>query len=211
MRLGPAQSNDGVIVIAATNLPETLDAALTRPGRFDRMVNVPLPDVGGRREARKRLARPCLPAADQPRRSWQHQKPCDRPLSTLKPRKRENSINPPYVNRTPPCARLSVLQIIKHYLKDKPTDPAVSIEALARGTTGFSGAELSNLINMAAIRAAVTGADRLDERLLDWARDRVRRVAPVTSLHPTSGCSKASLCSVDRFCAVGAARPLERR
>lgn len=46
------ESNEGVIVIAATNLPETLDAALTRPGRFDRTVHVPLPDIGGRREAR---------------------------------------------------------------------------------------------------------------------------------------------------------------
>ena len=44
------ESNEGVIVMAATNLPETLDAALKRPGRFDRMVAVPLPDVRGRKE-----------------------------------------------------------------------------------------------------------------------------------------------------------------
>ena len=107
------EANDGVIVLAATNLPETLDAALTRPGRFDRQVHVPLPDIGGRR------------------------------------------------------------QIIAHYLADKPTAPGVSTDALARGTAGFSGAELQNLINTAAIRAAVTGASELDERLLDWAKDRV--------------------------------------
>ena len=53
-------------------------------------------------------------------------------------------------------------QIIAHYLAEKRCAPSVDAEALARGTSGFSGAELANLINMAAIRAAVTGARALD-------------------------------------------------
>ena len=76
------EQNEGIIVIAATNIPEQLDPALTRPGRFDRHVHVPNPDIGGRRE------------------------------------------------------------ILTHYLADKPTDEDVDVEALARGTSGFSGAEL---------------------------------------------------------------------
>ena len=107
------EATEGVIVLAATNLAETLDPALTRPGRFDRTVHVPLPDVGGRRA------------------------------------------------------------ILGHYLGDKPLAPDIDVGALARGTAGFSGAELANLVNVAAIRAAVQGADRIDSALLDWAKDRV--------------------------------------
>jgi len=107
------EANEGVIVLAATNLPETLDGALTRPGRFDRVVHVPMPDVGGRRA------------------------------------------------------------ILGHYLGDKPTAADVDVAALARGTGGLSGAELFNLINVAAIRAAVLDKERIDASLLDWARDRV--------------------------------------
>ena len=107
------ESNDGVIVIAATNSPETLDAALTRPGRFDRHVHIPVPDVKGRRA------------------------------------------------------------ILTHYLADKPLTADVDVDVLARGTSGMSGAELSNLVNTAAIQAAVTGEERVSARLLDWARDRV--------------------------------------
>lgn len=59
--------------------------------------------------------------------------------------------------------------------------PTVDVGVLARGTTGFSGAELANLVNMAAIRAAVTGAEKIDEGLLDWARDRVLMGAERTS------------------------------
>ena len=107
------EASEGVVVLAATNLAETLDAALTRPGRFDRTVHVPVPDIGGRRA------------------------------------------------------------ILQHYLKDKPVAGDVDVAVLARGTSGFSGAELSNLVNVAAIRAAVQGEDRITASLLDWARDRV--------------------------------------
>ena len=107
------EANEGVVVLAATNLAETLDPALTRPGRFDRTVAVPVPDVGGRRA------------------------------------------------------------ILQHYLRDKPVASDVDVGVLARGTTGFSGAELANLVNVAAIRAAVVGEERITAGLLDWARDRV--------------------------------------
>ena len=107
------EQNEGIIVIAATNIPEQLDPALTRPGRFDRHVHVPNPDIGGRRE------------------------------------------------------------ILTHYLADKPTDEDVDVEALARGTSGFSGAELFNLVNTAAVQAAVSGETSIGAARLDWAKDRI--------------------------------------
>ena len=107
------QKPSGIIVIAATNIPEQLDPALTRPGRFDRLVHVPNPDVGGRRE------------------------------------------------------------ILKHYLKDKPVDDNVEVEGIARGTAGFSGAELFNLVNMAAVQAAVSGETTISLQRLEWAKDRI--------------------------------------
>src|SRR5690348_1851447 len=82
------KQSSGIIVIAATNLPESLDPALTRPGRFDKIINVPVPDLVGRK------------------------------------------------------------QIIDLYLRKTKYDPStVDSVTLARGTTGFTGAELSNLIN----------------------------------------------------------------
>eukprot|EP00241_Pyramimonas_parkeae_P002514 CAMPEP_0114254554 /NCGR_PEP_ID=MMETSP0058-20121206/17045_1 /TAXON_ID=36894 /ORGANISM="Pyramimonas parkeae, CCMP726" /LENGTH=514 /DNA_ID=CAMNT_0001368789 /DNA_START=26 /DNA_END=1571 /DNA_ORIENTATION=- len=108
------ENNDGIIVLAATNLPETLDSALTRPGRFDRHIQVPNPDVKGRQ------------------------------------------------------------QIIEHYLQDKPVDSGVDAHLLARGTPGFSGADLYNLINVAdGDPAAIEDADRISSKLLDAAKDRV--------------------------------------
>ena len=107
------EQNEGIIVIAATNIPEQLDPALTRPGRFDRRVHVPNPDIGGRRE------------------------------------------------------------ILAHYLSDKPVEPEVNIESLARGTSGFSGAELFNLVNMAAVQAAVSGETTIGNDRLEWAKDRI--------------------------------------
>ena len=107
------EQNEGIIVIAATNIPEQLDPALTRPGRFDRLIHVPHPDIGGRRE------------------------------------------------------------ILAHYLADKPVEADVDVESLARGTSGFSGAELFNLVNMACVQAAVTGETTITSELLDWAKDRI--------------------------------------
>jgi cell division protease FtsH len=86
--------NEGIIVLAATNRPDVLDPALLRPGRFDRQVVVPLPDVKGR------------------------------------------------------------LEIIKVHSKKIPLEEDVELETLARGTPGFSGADLANLINEAALLAA---------------------------------------------------------
>ena len=108
------ESNEGVIVLAATNLPESLDSALTRPGRFDRHVTVPSPDVQGRRE------------------------------------------------------------ILELYLKDKPVDyETVSIDALARGTTGFSGADLYNLVNTAAVQAAMQNLQHINGATLEFAKDKI--------------------------------------
>ena len=103
----------GVVIIAATNFPKLLDKALTRPGRFDRKVNVPLPDVRGR------------------------------------------------------------LQILKHYLKSVRVAPGVDPVNIARGTPGFSGADLENLVNQAAVRASRTKAKYVEPQHLDWATDRI--------------------------------------
>lgn len=107
------EPNENIVVIAATNVPETLDAALTRPGRFDRRIHVPNPDIGGRRE------------------------------------------------------------ILSHYLEDKPKDDTVNIETLARATAGFTGADLANLVNTAAVQGALEEEDKLTGHRLDWARDRI--------------------------------------
>ncbi|KAL8871238.1 MAG: hypothetical protein Q9174_002891 [Haloplaca sp. 1 TL-2023] len=103
----------GVIVIAATNLPRTLDKALTRPGRFDRNIDVPLPDVRGRQ-------------------------------SILK-------------------SKMQKVQIA--------TD--VDEEKLARGTPGFSGAELENLINQAAVHASRDQKPKVSMLDFEWAKDKI--------------------------------------
>ncbi|KAK8930777.1 hypothetical protein KSP39_PZI016147 [Platanthera zijinensis] len=107
------EQNDGIILMAATNLPEILDPALTRPGRFDRHIVVPSPDVRGRQE------------------------------------------------------------ILELYLQEKPLSDDVDIKSIARGTPGFNGADLANLVNIAAIKAAVEGADKLASAQLEFAKDRI--------------------------------------
>ncbi|KAF8954527.1 hypothetical protein BGZ46_002886 [Entomortierella lignicola] len=104
---------EGVIIIAATNFPELLDKALVRPGRFDRHVNVPLPDVRGR------------------------------------------------------------MQILKHHLKNVNTSPTVDISVIARGTPGFSGADLANLINQAAIQASREGVSEVGIKQFEHAKDKI--------------------------------------
>ena len=107
------ESNDGVILIAATNRPDVLDPALLRPGRFDRRIVVPRPDVKGR------------------------------------------------------------LGILKVHTKKTPLAPGVDLEVIARGTPGFSGADLENLVNEAALLAARADKDRLDGHDFEMAKDKV--------------------------------------
>jgi cell division protease FtsH len=103
----------GVIVIAATNRAEVLDSALTRPGRFDRVIEVELPDVGERRE------------------------------------------------------------ILAVHLRDKPLADDVEVGQIARNTYGFSGADLSNLANEAAIHAARRGGEQISHADFDDAYDKI--------------------------------------
>jgi cell division protease FtsH len=107
-------TTDGIIIIAATNRPDVLDPALLRPGRFDRQITVPLPDVRGR-EA-----------------------------------------------------------ILKVHAKNVKLDPTVDLTVIARGTPGYSGAELANLLNEAALLAARTNKKAVGMEELEEARDKVR-------------------------------------
>ncbi|HTG20843.1 MAG TPA: AAA family ATPase, partial [Reyranella sp.] len=106
-------SNEGVILIAATNRPDVLDPALLRPGRFDRQVVVPNPDVGGREK------------------------------------------------------------ILKVHMRKVPLAPDVDPRVLARGTPGFSGADLANLVNEAALRAARVGKRLVTMADFEYAKDKV--------------------------------------
>ncbi|KAG1753500.1 ATP-dependent metallopeptidase Hfl [Suillus lakei] len=103
--------SEGIIVIAATNFPESLDLALTRPGRFDRIIAVPLPDIRGR------------------------------------------------------------VQLLQHFMKEVVASVAVDPKVLARGTPGFSGAELQN---MAAIQASKEGYSEVTLKHFEWAKARDR-------------------------------------
>ncbi|HIK48244.1 ATP-dependent zinc metalloprotease FtsH [Thermosynechococcus sp. M55_K2018_012] len=107
------EGNTGIIVIAATNRPDVLDAALLRPGRFDRQITVDLPSYRGR------------------------------------------------------------LQILQVHARDKKIAPEVSLEAIARRTPGFSGAELANLLNEAAILTARRRKPAITNAEIDDAIDRV--------------------------------------
>ena len=107
------ESNEGVILISATNRPDVLDPALLRPGRFDRQVVVPLPDIRGR-EA-----------------------------------------------------------ILKVHSKKTPLEKDIDLAVISRGTPGFSGADLANLVNEAALLAARRNADALGQGDFDQAKDKV--------------------------------------
>ena len=107
------EANQGVIIIAATNRPDVLDPALLRPGRFDRQVIVPQPDVKGR------------------------------------------------------------LEIIKVHTKNIPVDENVNLEEIARGTPGFTGADLENLANEAALLAARKGKSKVEKSDFEAAKDKV--------------------------------------
>jgi cell division protease FtsH len=107
------ESNDGVILIAATNRPDVLDPALLRPGRFDRRIVVPRPDVKGR------------------------------------------------------------LGILAVHARRTPLSSNVDLETIAKGTPGFSGADLENLVNEAALLAARRDKDKLDMSDFELAKDKV--------------------------------------
>jgi len=107
------EGNSGVIVIAATNRPDVLDPALMRPGRFDRQVVVPLPDIRGRE------------------------------------------------------------QILLVHMRKVPIAPDVKAEIIARGTPGFSGADLANLVNEAALFAARSNKRLVDMDDFERAKDKI--------------------------------------
>src|SRR5213594_1826198 len=107
------ESNEGVILIAATNRPDVLDPALLRPGRFDRQVVVPNPDVVGRE------------------------------------------------------------QILKVHVRKVPLAPDVNLKTTARGTPGFSGADLMNLVNEAALMAARRNKRMVTQSEFEDAKDKV--------------------------------------
>jgi cell division protease FtsH len=107
------ETNSGVIVIAATNRPDVLDPALLRPGRFDRQVVVPLPDIRGRE------------------------------------------------------------QILLVHMRKVPMAPDVKADVIARGTPGFSGADLANLVNEAALFAARGNKRLVDMEDFERAKDKI--------------------------------------
>ncbi|OYX59125.1 MAG: cell division protein FtsH [Brevundimonas subvibrioides] len=107
------EANEGIILIAATNRPDVLDPALLRPGRFDRQVVVPNPDVAGRE------------------------------------------------------------RILRVHMKDVPLAADVNTKTIARGTPGFSGADLANLVNEAALMAARKDRRMVTQRDFEDAKDKV--------------------------------------
>jgi len=107
------EKNSGIIVIGATNFSSSLDKALLRPGRFDKHVNVHVPDLKGR------------------------------------------------------------MEILQLYTRNKVLAPDVNLQTTARNTTGWSGAELYNLINTAALRAAVLDLQSISQETIEYARDKI--------------------------------------
>jgi cell division protease FtsH len=107
------EANEGVILIAATNRPDVLDPALLRPGRFDRQIVVPNPDVGGREK------------------------------------------------------------ILKVHMRNIPMAPDIDAKTIARGTPGFSGADLANLVNEAALLAARRNKRIVTQSEFEEAKDKV--------------------------------------
>jgi cell division protease FtsH len=107
------EANEGIILIAATNRPDVLDPALLRPGRFDRQVVVPNPDIIGREK------------------------------------------------------------ILKVHVRNVPLAPNVDLKVIARGTPGFSGADLANLVNEAALMAARRNKRLVTMQEFEDAKDKV--------------------------------------
>ncbi len=107
------EENESVILIAATNRPDVLDKALLRPGRFDRQVTVPNPDISGREK------------------------------------------------------------ILRVHMKKLPLSPDINVKVIARGTPGFSGADLANLVNEAALLAARHDKNLVTHKDFEEAKDKV--------------------------------------
>ena len=107
------EGDEGIIIIAATNRPDVLDKALLRPGRFDRQIEVPYPDIQGREK------------------------------------------------------------ILEVHMKGKPIGADVEVKYIARGTPGFSGADLMNLVNEAALLSARRNKLKITQREFEDARDKV--------------------------------------
>jgi len=118
-------SDSGIIIIAATNRKDVLDDAVLRPGRFDRLVPVPLPDAGGRQK------------------------------------------------------------VLEVHGKNFVISEDVELHDIARSCVGFSGAELANLLNEAAIHAAIQGADIIREEHLEYAKDKLILGKPRKSMRLT--------------------------
>src|SRR5687767_15255922 len=119
------EANEGVILIAATNRPDVLDPALLRPGRFDRQIVVPNPDINGRE------------------------------------------------------------QILKVHMRPVPLAPDIDAKTIARGTPGFSGADLANLVNEAALLAARRNKRMVTQSEFEEAKDKVMMGAERRSLAMT--------------------------
>ncbi|MBM9613526.1 ATP-dependent zinc metalloprotease FtsH [Desulfobulbus rhabdoformis] len=128
------EANDHVIIIAATNRQDILDPALLRPGRFDRQVMVPLPDVGGRQK---------------------------------------------------------ILQV---HARNAKISPEVAWEVIAKGTPGFSGAQLASLINEAALLMARQKKEQIDMDLLEAAKDKVMMGAERRSMIITEREKRTTAC-----------------
>ncbi|CAA7612066.1 protease, ATP-dependent zinc-metallo [Magnetospirillum sp. LM-5] len=126
------ESNEGVILIAATNRPDVLDPALLRPGRFDRQVVVPNPDIAGREK------------------------------------------------------------IVKVHMRKVPLGPDVDARIIARGTPGFSGADLANLVNEAALLAARIGKRVVTMAEFESAKDKVMMGAERRSMVMTEAEKEAT-------------------
>jgi cell division protease FtsH len=121
------EANEGIILIAATNRPDVLDPALLRPGRFDRQVVVPRPDIIGREK------------------------------------------------------------ILKVHVRKVPLAPDVDLRVIARGTPGFSGADLANLVNEAALLAARRSKRLVTQLEFEDAKDKVMMGAERRSMVMTEG------------------------
>ena len=119
------EANEGIIILAATNRPDVLDPALLRPGRFDRQIMVPNPDVGGREK------------------------------------------------------------ILRVHMRKVPLAPDVDAKVLARGTPGFSGADLANLVNEAALLAARRSRRMVTQSEFEDAKDKVMMGAERRSMAMT--------------------------